>query len=742
MNNGAFGENFPYSNFHDLNMDWIIKIAKDFLDQYSHIQEVIENGEESLQDLTTNGLEQLQTKAEQLEELLQQWYNTHSEDIADQLADALDDIQTALTETVAEFNTRAENKGAEVIASIPDDYSALSAEVQQMEQYFSYIPYLKKYGSRNLLVGSPVVFGKYFINGAEGTNTNYNYSIIPVTAGTTYKMHGVRYVTSASETYLDNGTSDVDAIFKATNSENVYVTFTSNPAVNFKVYFGNIEYVGIPNPESYYHTDIDTDYIRTIFSTMIDYTNLFRLNRMATGYCKINDQWVTGAGYTSYDTFIFNVTAGTTYKFGCDIRFMNKDDTAIGSSLPEGYEYIADSNGVLYCSINRTLLRAKAKAVALPNSLDDTNSAYEWTPSPTVRAYESGNSRTKLMTQYGATQAIKDNIELAVTDKIYSEGYKTISGELTNGDTLTLRSTTNKKNNVYSLMMKLTSFDTIRLGEAKNRYGGAWIDITSTKVIVHNYFNSDSTTEYTHGLTIQDYVYVQITVAVGTAVINIMSNNNTYTSPEVSWTGYGNGTYFVESVNTVGTAEFTWCSGDFRKPIWIMGDSYVDITNVNRWATHIIRNGYGNNVLVAGYGGEDSETARDNLRNMIAFYGKPKTLLWCLGMNDSADIDTTPDSTWKDVIDVVVELCSEHDIELVLATIPSIPSKNHEGKNNWIRNSGFRYIDMASAVGASASGVWYTGMLSNDNVHPTQMGAKALYYECLTGLPEITYSNP
>ena len=27
MNGGAFGENFPYSNFHDLNMDWIIKIA-------------------------------------------------------------------------------------------------------------------------------------------------------------------------------------------------------------------------------------------------------------------------------------------------------------------------------------------------------------------------------------------------------------------------------------------------------------------------------------------------------------------------------------------------------------------------------------------------------------------------------------------------------------------------------------------------------------------------------------------
>ena len=29
-----FGENFPYSNFHDLNMDWIIKVVKDFLTEY------------------------------------------------------------------------------------------------------------------------------------------------------------------------------------------------------------------------------------------------------------------------------------------------------------------------------------------------------------------------------------------------------------------------------------------------------------------------------------------------------------------------------------------------------------------------------------------------------------------------------------------------------------------------------------------------------------------------------------
>lgn len=160
-----FGEGFPYANFHDLNMDWIIKIAKDFLDQYTHIQEVIANGEESLENLTTSGLAQLQDKADALEALLQAWYNEHSEDIAnelaqaladlndwytehsgdiaDQLADALEDLNAwytlhenyldqTLTDNISAFNTAAESKAVETIASIPDDYTSLSEEVADL----------------------------------------------------------------------------------------------------------------------------------------------------------------------------------------------------------------------------------------------------------------------------------------------------------------------------------------------------------------------------------------------------------------------------------------------------------------------------------------------------------------------------------------------------------------------------------------------------------------------------------
>lgn len=116
-------EQFPYSNFHDLNLDWIIKIAKDFLDQYTHIQDIISGGESSLQNLTETGLAELRALADQLETLLQQWYDTHSEDIANQLANA-----------IAQFNTSALQIAQDASQSIPEDYSDLTRLVNDIRE--------------------------------------------------------------------------------------------------------------------------------------------------------------------------------------------------------------------------------------------------------------------------------------------------------------------------------------------------------------------------------------------------------------------------------------------------------------------------------------------------------------------------------------------------------------------------------------------------------------------------------
>lgn len=129
-------ENFPYTDMHQLNLDWIVKIAKDFLEQYTHIQELIENGQQSIQDLTAEKLEELNTEAVRLEGLLQAWYDTHSNDIALQLANAISQIQQTLNDTIASFNTAAETKAAETIATIPDDYTTLFNNVVNLSNAY------------------------------------------------------------------------------------------------------------------------------------------------------------------------------------------------------------------------------------------------------------------------------------------------------------------------------------------------------------------------------------------------------------------------------------------------------------------------------------------------------------------------------------------------------------------------------------------------------------------------------
>lgn len=130
--NGPFGNMMPYTDFHAMNQDWIIQVVRNFLDQYTHIQDVIDEG-----------LDDLEAKKNQLEGLLQAWYNEHSQDIADQLAGALADLNAwytthqnyldaTLAANIAAFNQAATAKGDEVIASIPDDYTELAGNVDDL----------------------------------------------------------------------------------------------------------------------------------------------------------------------------------------------------------------------------------------------------------------------------------------------------------------------------------------------------------------------------------------------------------------------------------------------------------------------------------------------------------------------------------------------------------------------------------------------------------------------------------
>ena len=68
MNNGAFGENFPYTNFHDLNLDWVLKTLKE-------IKEQIDADEISLEEI------------EQRLATIEDWIENYSSDYAKEIVE-------------------------------------------------------------------------------------------------------------------------------------------------------------------------------------------------------------------------------------------------------------------------------------------------------------------------------------------------------------------------------------------------------------------------------------------------------------------------------------------------------------------------------------------------------------------------------------------------------------------------------------------------------------------------------
>lgn len=129
--------------------------------------------------------------------------------------------------------------------------------------------------------------------------------------------------------------------------------------------------------------------------------------------------------------------------------------------------------------------------------------------------------------------------------------------------------------------------------------------------------------------------------------------------------------------------------------------------------------------------------------------------------NTTTKYATTPNPNWLNAIQEFLILCQKNNIIPILATIPTVVGGNlntqtattsfrhHKSKNDWIKQSGIRYIDFAKAVGADDStGYWIgegtqehmfegTDDQTQTRVHPTIYGAKALYKQFQQDFPEI-----
>ena len=99
-----FGNNFPYTNFHDLNLDWMIAQMLDFLNKRQNVISDIDTHKD-------DAISAINTKEGQ----------------------AISAINTAKNNAVSSFQTTAQQIVNDVTATIPSDYSALDFGAMQAE---------------------------------------------------------------------------------------------------------------------------------------------------------------------------------------------------------------------------------------------------------------------------------------------------------------------------------------------------------------------------------------------------------------------------------------------------------------------------------------------------------------------------------------------------------------------------------------------------------------------------------
>lgn len=295
----------------------------------------------------------------------------------------------------------------------------------------------------------------------------------------------------------------------------------------------------------------------------------------------------------------------------------------------------------------------------------------------------------------------------------------------------------NKKNCAYAFWAEFSTFNKVVIGHGTSYYGTTYIEIDTTNVTVREGLSNTKVGEYAHGLTFADFIAVSIKVDNGylpKATVTINTNGGQFVQTDVPFVGcYGD--IFAHGTTALTNVKFSYSMFDLDTDMMIFGDSYASLQDVNRWPYHVMNKGF-SEFMLCGFSGATSAEVLEAFKQMM-YFRQPKYIAWFLGMNDPDD-ENAYNASWKSCIDYVISEAKDIGAEVILATIPNTPTVNNTKKNAWIKSSGYRYVDFADAVGANAAGSsWYTGMLSNDNVHPTQYGARALAARLLVDLPEI-----
>lgn len=236
-----------------------------------------------------------------------------------------------------------------------------------------------------------------------------------------------------------------------------------------------------------------------------------------------------------------------------------------------------------------------------------------------------------------------------------------------------------------------------------------------------------------HGLTITDYMAFAMIMdddRVATVTINT-TGGSASTTFNLNYSK--NGLPFIRSTTPLSNVKLSAISADIKNPIWWFGDSYssnADERIIGQLNNYNVIDKMLVNAVPGMRSYYDANTGAYNDFVKLISFAKPKYIIWTLGMNDT-------EANYKLYLLRVKNICDAFGITLYAAKIPSVPGIDNTGKAAYIDELGIRAIDWATAVNATAEGVWYNGYLSSDNVHPTVAGAQAMAARTIVDCPAI-----
>lgn len=345
------------------------------------------------------------------------------------------------------------------------------------------------------------------------------------------------------------------------------------------------------------------------------------------------------------------------------------------------------------------------------------------------------NTKVKLTTK--TTGSLEKSLNIVATSSTAVSPTSVSKSTFTNGETLNLEETFAKKNKQLVFFATIETMGTLKLYHGENLYNSGWIEIDDTNLKVYTY---DSTSHerknVAHGLTIKDYIGVITKTGNNNDLeVKIITNGGTYSASSIYWSASNGMIKAVSDGCSFKNVRMSWNTDDFKKKIWMYGDSYFDFQNKARWPYHMVNWGF-DNCGAFGFPGAKSSDVYPEWQRTLA-HGTPKYAIWCLGMND-IDSATSINASWQTYANKFIEDCLEKGIEPILATIPNTPNRQHTYKNEFIKNSGYRYIDFAEAVNATEyPSNWYEGMIGTDNTHPDELGAICLAMRAISDVPEL-----